>query len=145
VSARSVVLAGLLAGLVLNVGEALLHGFVLAEATVEAMAALGREEGSSGAGLALLIGVTFAQGIVGVWLYASLLPRLKARGARAIVAGFVLWVLSALYSAIYLGAGLPSLMPIGVVWWPVAWAAVEYPLAIFVGSLAYRSAASPAV
>jgi hypothetical protein len=43
--------------------------------------------------------------------------------------------LSAVYSAIYFGAGFPSVMPAGIVWWPVAWALVEYPLAIFVGAL----------
>ena len=69
------ILAGLLAGLVLNVGEAVLHGVVLADATVQAMAALGRSEGSSAAGLAMLIGITFVQGVVGVWLYALLLAR----------------------------------------------------------------------
>ena len=40
-NARRIVLAGLLAGLVLNVGEAILHGVLLADATAEAMAALG--------------------------------------------------------------------------------------------------------
>jgi len=56
----------LLAGLVLNVGEAVLHGVVLAGPTAEAMTALGRSDQSSPAGLALLIGITFLQGIVGV-------------------------------------------------------------------------------
>ena len=81
------ILAGLLAGLVLNIGEAVLHGVVLADVTVQAMAALGRTEGSSAAGLAMLIGITFVQGVVGVWLYALLLARGSARGAAAITAG----------------------------------------------------------
>jgi hypothetical protein len=133
-----VVLAGLLAGLVLNAGEAALHGAVLAAATVDAMAALRLEAVSSGTGLAMLIGITFVQGILGLWLYALLLPRWKTRTATAVVAGLALWVLSAVYAAIYLGAGLPNVMPDAVVWWPVAWGFVEYPLAIFVGALVYR-------
>jgi len=132
------ILAGLLAGLVLNIGEAVLHGVVLADATVQAMAALGRTEGSSAAGLAMLIGITFVQGVVGVWLYALLAARGSARGAAAITASFALWVSSAVYSAVYLGSGLPNLMPAAVVWWPVVWSAAEYPLAIFVGAAAYR-------
>jgi hypothetical protein len=137
-NAPRVVLAGLLAGLVLNIGEAVLHGVVLADATTEAMAALRLEAVSSSGGLALLIGITFAQGILGLWLYASLLPRWKTRAATALITGLTLWVLSALYGAIYLGAGLPNLMPGRVVWWPAVWGLVEYPLAIFVGALAYR-------
>jgi hypothetical protein len=137
-SVRRVVLAGLLAGLVLNVGEALLHGVVLAAATADAMAALRLEAVSSTGGLVQLIGITFVQGILGLWLYASLLPRWKTRAATAVLTGLVLWVLSAVYSAIYLGAGLPNVMPDPVVWWPVVWGFVQYPLAIFAGALAYR-------
>jgi hypothetical protein len=137
-SATRWILAGLLAGLVLNVGEAVLHGVVLADATVQAMAALGRGEQSSAAGLAMLIGITFVQGVIGIWLYGLLRAKGRARGAAAIVAGLALWLLSAVYAAIYLGSGLPNLMPAAVVWWPVVWGAVEYPLAIFVGALAYR-------
>lgn len=133
-----VILAGLLAGLVLNVGEAVLHGVVLADAMTQAMATLGRNEGSSAGGLATLIGITFAQGVVGIWLCALLLARGIPRATAALAAGVVLWVLSAVYAAIYLSAGLPNLMPATVVWWPVVWGAVEYPLAIFVGALAYR-------
>jgi hypothetical protein len=133
-----VVAAGLLAGLVLNVGEAILHGVVLANATVEAMASLGRSETSSGGGLAMLIGITFIQGMLGVWLYGLLSRGRGKRIATAVCAGLTVWTLSAVYSAVYLGAGLPSLLPAAVVWTPVAWGFVEYPLAISVGALLYR-------
>ena len=62
----------------------------------------------------------------------------RARPAAAITASSALWVSSAVYSAVYLGSGLPNLMPAAVVWWPVVWSAAEYPLAIFVGAAAYR-------
>jgi hypothetical protein len=136
VSALRIVVAGLLAGLVLNVGEAVLHGVVLAAATADAMTALGRAGASSPLGLSLLIGITFVQGIIGVWLYALLVGRGMARGGGAVVAGLALWVLSAVYAAIYFGSGFPNVMPAAVVWWPVAWEVVEYPLAIFIGALA---------
>ena len=137
-SLKRVVLAGLLAGLVLNIGEAVLHGVVLAPATAEAMAALGRDGASSPAGLTMLIGITFVQGLVGLWLYALLSARGVTRGRAAIVAGLALWILSAVYAAIYFGAGFPSVMPAQVIWWPVAWELVEYPLAIFIGALVCR-------
>ncbi len=137
-SLQRVLLAGLLAGLLLNIGEAVLHGVVLAPATAEAMTALGRDGASSAAGLTLLIGITFLQGIIGLWLYALLSARGVKRGRAAVVAGLALWVLSAVYAAIYFSAGFPRVMPEAVVWWPVAWALVEYPLAIFVGALTLR-------
>jgi hypothetical protein len=134
-SLQRVVLAGLLAGLVLNIGEAVLHGVVLAPATAEAMAALGRSGASSPLGLSLLIGITFVQGLVGVWLYALLSSRGVTRGRAAIVAGLTLWILSAVYAAIYFSAGFPDVMPAGVIWWPVVWELVEFPLAVFIGAL----------
>ena len=133
-----VLLAGLLAGLLLNIGEAVLHGVVLAPATADAMTALDRDGASSAAGLTLLIGITFLQGIIGLWLYALLAGRGVKRGRAAVVAGLALWVLSAVYAAIYFSAGFPRVMPEAVIWWPVAWALVEYPLAIFVGALILR-------
>jgi len=139
-NATRIVLAGLLAGLVLNIGEALLHGVVLAQPTADALTELGRADPSTGLGLAMLIGITFVQGIVGVWLYALLSQRGTGRAAAALTAGLALWVLSAVYAAVYIGAGFPTLLPRGVVWWPVAWELVEFPLAIFIGALAYKAA-----
>ena len=123
-----------MAGLALNIGEAVLHGVVLADPTAQAMTALGRL-GELCPGLALLIGITFVQGLVGLWLYALLSARgvTRARALRSL-AGFVLWVTSAVYSAVYFGAGFPGVMPAAVIWWPVVWGAVEFPLAIFVWS-----------
>jgi hypothetical protein len=119
----------------LNIGEAVLHGVVLAGPTAEAMAALGRTDAGSPATLTLLIGITFVQGIVGLWLYALLTGRGVTRGRAAVVAGLALWILSALYAAIYFGAGFPNVMPARVIWLPVVWEVVEFPLAIFVGAL----------
>jgi hypothetical protein len=103
------------------------------------MAALGKDGASSAAGLAALIGITFVQGIVGLWLYALLAGRGVTRGRAAVVSGLALWVLSALYAAIYFGAGFPNVMPANVIWWPVAWEVVEFPLAIFIGALVCKT------
>jgi hypothetical protein len=131
-------IAGLLAGLMLNVSEGVLHGVVLADATVEAMAALGSTESGSGSGLGLLLGITFVQGVLGIWLYGLLAQGGRKRVLAAVTAGLALWALSAVYSAVYLGAGLPGLLPAAVVWLPVAWGLIEYPLAVFVGTFVLR-------
>jgi len=141
-NASRVMLGGLLAGLVMNVGEAALHGGVLAEPTATAMAALGRNEASSAAGLTALIGITFIEGVLGVWLYAMLSQQGIARVPAAVAAGLTVWVLSAVYAAVYLGAGFPNLLPPSVVWLPVVWDLIEFPLAIFIGALVYRESRS---
>jgi len=130
-----VIAGGLIAGLVLNIGEAILHGVVLADPTAAALVGLGKEAAGSALGLASLVAVTFAQGLVGMWLYAGR----RARGpAAAAITGLALWVLSALYSAIYFHAGFPGVLPNDVVWWPVAWGLIEYSLAMVAGAAMYR-------
>jgi hypothetical protein len=138
VNAKRVVLAGLLAGLVLNIGEAVLHGVVFADATAAAMKSLGHEIAGSGSDTAQLVLMTFIQGLLGMLLYAAVQPRWPAGIGTAIRVGLVLWVLSAVYSAIYLGAGFAGLMPLGIAWGPVAWELVLYPLAIAAGSFIHK-------
>ena len=137
-NAGRVIAAGLLAGLVLNIGEAALHGALFADATAAAMKNLGHEIVGSGSDTAQLVLITFVQGLVGLLLYAAVQPRWPAGIGTAIRVGLVLWVLSAVYSAIYLRAGFAGLMPVGVVWGPVAWELILYPLAISVGSLVHK-------
>ena len=131
---RRVIIGGLLAGLVLNVGEAVLHGVLLADQAAAAMNALGKDPNSGALGLTLLILITFVQGLVGMWLYAACWGRYKSKTLAAVSIGTVVWLLSAVYSATYLYAGLPKVLPDGVVWWPVAWEWIEYPLAMIVGA-----------
>ena len=130
--------AGLLAGLVLNIGEAALHGALFADATAAAMKNLGHETAASGSNTVQLVLITFVQGLAGMWLYAAVQPGWKAGIATAIGVGLVLWVLSAVYSAIYLRAGFAGLMPAGVVWGPVAWELMLYPIAIAAGTFVHK-------
>jgi hypothetical protein len=136
-NARRIVLAGLLAGLVLNVGEALVHGVALAQPTADAMQALGRDGVGSAAGLTMLVGITFVQALLGMLLYAAVLPRWQPGTFTAIRVGLILWTLSAVYAAVYLYAGLPGVFPNDIVWWPVAAGLIEYPVAIRVGAFVY--------
>jgi hypothetical protein len=125
---KRILIGGLLAGLTLNVGEAVLHGYLLADQTAAAMTTLGLTTAGTTLGLTLLVLVTFLQGVTGVWLHvATRIP--------SVVIGLALWFLSAAYSATYIYAGFPGVMPDAVVWWPVAWELIQYPLAIWIGGL----------
>ena len=57
-------LAGLVTGLVMNIGEATLHAGILGDATTAAYNALNRTIVPDPLNLVSLIGVTFAQGIL---------------------------------------------------------------------------------
>jgi hypothetical protein len=128
---KRIIAGGLLAGLVLNIGEAVLHGYLLADQTASAMTTLGLNTSGTPIGLTLLVLVTFLQGVTGVWLHV-------ATRVPSVMIGLALWFLSAAYSATYIYAGFPGVMPDAVVWWPVAWELVQYPLAIWIGGLVAR-------
>ena len=63
-NAGRVIAAGLLAGLVLNIGEAALHGAVLADATAAAMKNLGHKIVGSGSDTAQLVLINAGNGSV---------------------------------------------------------------------------------
>jgi|307.fasta_scaffold104473_2 hypothetical protein len=130
--------AGLLAGLVLNIGEAALHGVVFASAAESAMKALQRDVSGTGADTARLVLITFVQGLLGIVLYATVRPKWGSGIATATWVGLILWVLSGLYSAIYLSSGFPGVFSASLIWGPVAFELVLYPLAIAVGSTVYE-------
>ena len=131
-------IAGLVAGLILNIGEAALHAGILGDATTAAYTALNRTIVPNPINLASLVVVTFAQGIVMAWLYAMIRPRFGSRFTAAACVGFAAWLLSSLYSAVYLHSGLPGIFPAYIVWVPVAWELIQYPLAALAGAAVYR-------
>ena len=130
--------SGLLAGLVLNIGEAALHAGVYGEASEQAIKALGGDLSGAATGTAQLVLITFVQGLIAMLLYAAVQPTWKPGVATAVRIGLMVWVLSGVYSAIYIGAGLAGLLPASLTWGPVAFELVLYPLAVIVGSRVYR-------
>ena len=130
-------IAGLAAGLILNIGEAALHAGILGDATTAAYGALNRTIPQDPMTLVSLIVLTFAQGILMAWLYAVVRPRFGSRSTAAAGVGLAAWFLSSVYSAVYLHAGLPGIFPHNLVWAPVAWQLVEYPLALLAAAATY--------
>ncbi len=85
-----VVLGGLLAGLILNIGDYLLHVPVMGAQWKAAMAAYGMPEPGTTAIVWFMI-MDFIVGIAMVWLYAAIRPRFGAGARTAIVSGIVVW------------------------------------------------------
>ena len=130
-----VIVGGLLAGLVINAGEFVLNGVILAKDWEEAMKALNKEPIAMQA-IAIFLAVGFLTGIVAVWVYAAIRPRFGASAKTAVCAGLVVWTLGSLFVSIGqapLGLFPRRLLVIGVVW-----SLVETILATVAGASLYK-------
>jgi hypothetical protein len=132
-----VVLGGLLAGLVLNVGEFLLNDLVLTAQMKEFMTKHNFAEPSSSF-MIVAVGLTFVMGIVIVLGYACIRPRLGAGVKTAIIAGLFAWFGVYFYSGIINGVlfGIPTNTMIMV----VVWGLIQYALAAVAGAWLYKEA-----
>ena len=133
-----VIPGGLLAGLVMNIGEAALHGGVLGRDVAELFKARGVPATGEPWQLASLVGVTFVLGVAAVWLYAAIRPRYGPGPRTALCAGLAVWVLAHLWSGVYLAAGFGGLITERLAWLPVAWGLLEAPLGTLAGAWLYK-------
>ena len=81
-----VVLGGLLAGLILNIGEYLINEVILGKQYSDALAALNRSFPMSAGSAVFYILLFFALGVFTVWIYAAIRPRYGAGPMTAICA-----------------------------------------------------------
>ncbi|MEO8678121.1 MAG: hypothetical protein ABI665_03690 [Vicinamibacterales bacterium] len=133
-------LGGLVAGLVMNAGEAALHGGILG-ADAQALAAQYQINApASAVPIASLVATTFVLGIAAVWLYAAIRPRYGAGPKTAMLAGFAVWVMAHLWSGVYLGMGIPGLVTARLAFLPIAWGLAEAALATLAGAWFYSEA-----
>ena len=132
-----VVLGGLVAGLAINLSEALLNGVVLAEEMNAMMAAMNKPPINGGmVGLFVLMG--FGLGVVLIWLYAAIRPRLGPGVQTAICAGLMVWGLAYLYPN--LTAFIANLFPRRMLVVQTVWGLVELMIAATAGAWLYREA-----
>lgn len=129
-----VILGGLVAGLVLNIGEFLLNEVVFHKQMQEMFARLHLTPPANFIPIAVVI--TFLLGIVIVCLYAMIRPRYGAGPKTAVCAASVIWFCVYFYSGVLNAAlfGLPKqLLLIGMVW-----GIVEYSLGAIAGAWLYK-------
>ena len=130
-----VILGGLVAGLVLNLGEFLLNEVVFVKQMEEMFRRINVPRPGT-TFIATAIGITFLLGIVMVWLYAMLRTRFGPGPKTAVIAAFVIWFCVYFYCGILNATlfGLPThLVLIGFVW-----GIVEYGLAAIAGAWLYK-------
>ncbi|MDQ3473198.1 MAG: hypothetical protein M3447_05620 [Acidobacteriota bacterium] len=132
-----VLLGGLLAGLVLNVGEFLLNDVVLGTQMREFFARYGIAE-PGGSFMFAAVTLTFAIGVVLVFLYALIRPRLGPGVKTAIIAGLIMWFGIYFYTGVV--NGLLFGIPINAMMIGLFWGLLEYLLAAIAGAWIYKEA-----
>lgn len=130
-----VIVGGLAAGGVLNLGEWLLHDVILHERMEAAAAEMGMET-PAGSDIGIFVAMTFVLGILLVWLYAAIRPRYGPGPKAAILAGLFGWVL--LYAFWYVYNIAWELFPQDMVGASTVWGLFELPIATMVGAWLYR-------
>ena len=132
-----VLLGGLVAGLILNIGEYLLNDKVLAKEMGQFFKKCGFPlPGTTFIVIAVVI--TFILGIVIVAGYAAIRPRFGPGPKTAIIAGLFAWFGVVVYgNVIALGLGI---IPTNMFALVLGWEIVEYLLATLAGAWLYREA-----
>lgn len=129
-----VILGGLVTGLILNLGEMVLNGFILAKD----MDTFFRRCGFAKPGTSfyvIAVAITFALGITIVLGYAAIRPRFDPGPKTALVAALFAWFGVYVYgNVILLGLGI---LPTRMVIIALAWGLVEYIIATLAGAAIY--------
>ena len=129
-----VILGGLLAGLVINVSEAVLNGVVIAAPMNDALRARNLPP-MNNTSTAMWIVLSFLLGIVTVWLYAAIRPRYGAGVGAAIMAGLAVYFLA--YAYTMSGMAVMGFFPRGLLLITLGWGLLEMLAASVVGAWIY--------
>ena len=130
-----VAIGGLVAGLIINIGEFILNGLLLAEEMNAAMAALNKPPVDPGMIMWFVL-FGFGLGFMLVWTYAAIRPRFGAGMKTAICASTLVWGLAYLYPNIFMI--IINLFPRGMTIIGIAWGLVELTIAGIAGASLYN-------
>ena len=130
-----VLLGGLLAGAVLNIGDFLLNEPVLGEQWKSALEVYGMESPGSSA-IAWFVIMDFIIGAALVWLYAAIRPRFGAGVMTAVVSGLIVWFFAWLWN----NGGLMAMgtFPTKLLMIATIWGFFQLPIAAIAGAWLYK-------
>lgn len=132
-----VLIGGLLAGLIINFGEFILNGVLLAEEMNAAMAALNKPPVNPGM-IVWFVVFGFGLGVMLVWVYAAIRPRFGAGVKTAVCASTLVWGLAYLYPNLFMI--IIGLFPQGMMVLVTIWGLVELAIAGIAGAWVYKEA-----
>ncbi len=130
-----VLLGGLLAGAVLNIGDFLLNEPVLGEQWKSALEVYGMDSPGSSA-IAWFVIMDFIIGAALVWLYAAIRPRFGAGVMTAVVSGLIVWFFAWLWN----NGGLMAMgtFPTKLLMIATIWGLFQLPIAAIAGAWLYK-------
>jgi len=130
-----VLLGGIVAGIILNLGEFVLNGIILAPHIAADMQRMNITPPGAGFGL-LAVTLTFVFGILAVLLYALMRARLGPGPKTALVTALIVWF------CVYAYSGTINMLLINVpprlILMILVWGLIEYPLGILLGASLYK-------
>lgn len=132
-----VLLGGIVAGIILNIGEFLLNDMVLGTQMKAFFATHNFAEPGTGF-IVAAVGGTLVLGIVIVLGYAAIRPRFGAGPKTAVIAALFAWFGIYLYSGII--NGILFGIPMSTILVVIGWGLVEYVLATLAGAALYKEA-----
>jgi hypothetical protein len=131
-----VVMGGILAGIVSNTSDFVLHTVVLKSDWVAAMTALGKSSTPSPTAIPIWIAWSLCFGIGAVWLYAAIRPRYGPGPATAVRAGIAAWFFARFLWAV--ATYNMGFVPNKIVLTMTVWTFVEAIIATQLGALVYK-------
>jgi hypothetical protein len=138
INGSKVVVGGLAAGVVANIVGYVAYGVLLAprmQSDAVAVAPQLQGRGASGGAIATNVIATFVVGLLLVWLYAAIRPRLGPGPKTAMLAGLVVWVCAVVYHLDWLSFGLMSTATFAMA---VLAGLVQLQVAAWLGAMIYR-------
>lgn len=133
INTKRVVIAGLAAGLVMNILDFIMNGFIFADRMKAEMNAFKPGMGDAMAQMDTntMIGYVIMDFVLGMLLaysYAAMRPRFGAGAKTAIISAMVLWIFAGIVSSNYLMMGMMS----QGLWWSIA---IGYLVCLVIASL----------
>jgi len=135
INIKMVLIGGLLAGLVINIGEFILNQPILGEAWMEWNKSMNLPEMGENV-IVFYVLWSFLVGIAMVWLYAAIRPRFGAGVRTAVMSGLFIWL-----TMWVLGFGsmlIQGIFPTDLIVTSVIWGLFEVPLAAVAGAYLYK-------
>ncbi|HXV82168.1 MAG TPA: hypothetical protein VEG60_20030 [Candidatus Binatia bacterium] len=134
INLTKVIIGGLLAGLIINVGEFIFNGVLFADEMNQAMVALNKPPVANSMVVWFLL-FGFGLGVTLVWLYAAIRPRFGAGVRTAICASLAVWGLAYLYPTLFFL--VMQLFPTRMLVIGTVWGLFEVAIAGVAGAWAY--------
>ena len=135
INMKMVILGGLIAGVVINIGEFILNGVILMEDWENWSKSMNQPAMESDKMVWYVI-LGFVMGIAMVWLHAAIRPRFGADIKTAVIAGIFGWI--AIWVIGFGSSLIEGLYPTNVVVISIIWGLFEAPIATVAGAYLYK-------